>query len=445
MDFFTQFDLTQITILVIFGGVFAGIISEKLDKTIIVLIAACIILLGGFLGFEEAIHAIDFDTITLLMGMMLVVETLREVKLFDYLAIKLGIMTKGNPLFIFLFIGIATAVFSAFLDNVTTVLIIAPLMISLVKGIGLPPKIFVLSVIFLSNIGGAATLIGDPPNILIGSQVPSLTFASFLQYMSVPVIISCVALYFYYRIRKGDVIRSRNDNFTWLFTSNLMLQDLKRQQKALTIHPKIFFRSALVLFIILLGFFTHAITHIEPSVIALLGATLMLIAFHRHLDIHHLFARVEWPTLLFFACLFVVVGAMEHAGILEILSHELVSLTQNLWVLIMIILWASAILSAIVDNIPFVAVMIPVLKELMKSEVFAGDPKIHLLWWALALGACFGGNGSMIGASANVVTCAIAKSRGVNIGFKEFAIEAIPVTLISIIISSVYLSILYIW
>ncbi len=438
-------DPAQIVVLTVFVGVFIGILTEKIDKTIIVLVGAFFLITFGYLDFEHAIHAVDFDTICLLLGMMLLVEALREVKIFDWMAIKLGILTRGNPVLIFMLIGLSTAVFSAFLDNVTTVLIMAPLMISLSQGMGLPPKIFILSVIFLSNIGGAATLIGDPPNILIGSQVPGLTFGSFLQYLTAPVLVSIAAMFALWKWTKRDIIKSRNDNFSWLFASNLMLEDLKRQERSLRIPKSITIRSVTVFILVILGFFSHSITHMEPAVIAMLGATIMLAVFHRELNLHHLFAKVEWPTLLFFAGLFVVVGGMEEVGILEILAHQLTSITDNLWVLMMIVLFASAILSAIVDNIPFVAVMIPVLKELLSSPMFLNHPKAGLLWWALALGACFGGNGSLIGASANVVTVAIAESKGIKIGFKEFLKESIPITALTIFISAGYLTLLYFW
>ncbi|MCB0332534.1 MAG: hypothetical protein KDD55_03475, partial [Bdellovibrionales bacterium] len=308
-----------------------------------------------------------------------------------------------------------------------------------------PPKIFILSVIFLSNIGGAGTLIGDPPNILIGSQVPGLTFGSFIQYLTFPVVASIAALFLLWKWTKRDIIKSRNDNFSWLFASNLMLEDLKRQERSLRIPKSITIRSVGVFSLVLVGFFSHSITHMEPAVIALLGATIMLAVFHRELNLHHLFAKVEWPTLLFFSGLFVVVGAMEEVGLLEILAHQLTTITDNLWILMMVVLFASAILSAIVDNIPFVAVMIPVLKELLSSDIFMNHPKAGLLWWALALGACFGGNGSLIGASANVVTVAIAESKGIKIGFKEFAKDSVPVTAMTIFISAGYLTVLYFW
>ena len=433
----------QLTVLIVFIGVFAGIISEKLDKTLIVLAAALFLILTGYIEFKEAMHSIDYDTICLLMGMMLLVEGIREIHIFDWISIRLGLLTRGNPVLIFFMFGIATAVFSAFLDNVTTVLIIIPLIITLTRAIGLESKIFVLCLIFLSNIGGASTLIGDPPNILIGTQVKELTFISFIQYLTVPVVISAIVTFIYLGRTNKDVIKSRNKNFSWLFLSNLMLEDMKRKRDELKIPRSVMVRTIIVFGLVLFGFFTHPITHIEAATIALAGAALMLIVFHKSLDLHKVIAHIEWPTLLFFGGLFIIVGTMEHVGLLELISHELTSLTSNLLILLMIVIWASAILSALVDNIPFVAVMIPVLKDLMKQEPYASNPKSYLLWWALALGACFGGNGSMIGASANVVSCAIAKGRGVDIGFKEFAKFSIPVTFMSIVISSLYIAALY--
>ena len=439
----TEFMWTQIFVITVFISIFIGIILDKVDKTLLAVAGAVILMLGGVLDFEGAVHAIDFDTIGLLLGMMVFVEGLTEVGVFHWISLQLGLITKGNPLAIFLLLGIATAFLSAFLDNVTTVLILAPLMITLTQGIGLPPKIFLLSVIFMSNIGGAATMIGDPPNILIGSQVETLGFVDFLKYMTAPVLVSMVLVILYLKMAKRDLIRSRNSHFSWLFTSSLMLSDIRHQARSFHLSQKVKIKAFLVFAFVILGFLLHPIIHIEAPVIAITGAVLLLLSFHKEIDLHHLFGRVEWHTLLFFAGLFIVVGALEEVGVLELLSHLLISLTSDTLSLILLVLWASAILSAVVDNIPFVAVMIPILKDLLAQEPFQSNPKSHLLWWALALGACLGGNGSMIGASANVVTVGIARSRGVHINFVEFAKEALPVTLITIIIATIYLAILY--
>ena len=433
----------QLSVFVVFILVFAGIVLEKLDKTAIVLAGALFLVMFGYLDFEHAIHAVDFHTICLLLGMMVIVCCLNDVRLFEWTALRLGLMTRGSPVLIFVTFGFATAVFSAFLDNVTTVLIIVPLVISLARGMGLDPRPFVLCSIFLSNLGGAATLIGDPPNLLIGSQVKTLTFAMFIQYLTAPVIVSCAIAMLYLRWINRATVKSRSGTFNWLFLSNLTLEDIQRQAAELKIPASVGIRAAAVGGLVLVGFFSHAATHIEPSVVAMTGATLMLIVFHKELDLHKVIAHVEWPTLLFFAGLFVVVGAVEHVGLLEMVANFLMSLTQDVWVLLMLILWVSAILSGIVDNIPFVAVMIPVLQKLEATEPFASDPNTGLVWWALALGACFGGNATAIGASANVISVAIARSKGIEITFTSFLRESLPVTFMSIVVSSVYLSILY--
>ena len=433
----------QIVVSLVFILIFVGILTEKIDKTLIVMIGSAFLIMFGYIGFEEAMHAIDFDTIVLLMGMMILVDCLKELKLFDWLSLRLGLFTKGNPVLIFVLFGLATAVASAFLDNVTTVLIMIPLTISLTTGIGLPPKVFILEVIFLSNIGGTATLIGDPPNILIGSQVDTLGFVDFIVYLGPPAVVASILAIIFLKRTQRATIKSRNDNFGWLFLSNLMLEQMKRDLAKLAIPKPIFLKAAAVFGLVLFGFFSHSITHLEPPVVALAGAAIMLLAFRKQVDLHNVIHHVEWATLLFFAGLFIAVGALEHAHVLDMIAQFLVSVTNNLFIMLMIVLWSSAILSAVVDNIPFVAVMIPILKDLMESQAYAGNEKAYLLWWALALGACFGGNGSQIGASANVISCAIANSRGVPIGFKEFAKESIPVTLLTMVIATIYISILY--
>lgn len=486
----------QWVVLIVFTLVFVGIFMEILDKSILVLAAAGLLVVTGYIDFHSAIAAIDFDTICLLLGMMLVVACLTELKIFDWLAIRLALITRGNPIFVFLAFALSSAVLSAFLDNVTTVLILIPLVIMLTRGIGLNPIPYVLVTVFLSNIGGAVTLIGDPPNVLIGSQVSHMTFSDFPKYMMVPVLISTVAALIFLKWFYSDSIQSRGKKFGWLFASHLMLTDFRRRAAELVIPRDVAIRVSVVSALILVGFFMHGApggghggghgggghggghaalpaetntaavnpvfaagleiqpalyledptpadaraandhdaTHesdtshdgehgekivgvedgavgenaaaasddghgflaLSPPVVAIIGAVLMVVAFYKRLDVHHLMHHVEWTTLLFFAGLFVVVGAAEHVGLLNLISDKLVSLTDNPFVLIMIVLWSSAIMSGIVDNIPFVAVMIPVLKSLLDQPPFSDDPSSGLVWWALVMGACFGGNATMI-------------------------------------------------
>ncbi len=434
--------VNQLIVLCIFVAVFAGIIFDKIDKAIVALAGGAVIVLAGFLTFEKAIHYVDFETIGLLLGMMLLVACVQEVHVFEWVALKMAILSRGSPVLILISFGAATAVFSAFLDNVTTVLIMAPLVISISRGMGLNPLPFLLCCIFLSNIGGAATLVGDPPNILIGTKVPELTFGSFLKYMWAPVLVSGVLGLIYLKWANPG-IRSRRRDFPWLFASNLMLEQIRRQERELHIPASVMIRAVSVMAIVIAAFLSHTWLHLSVAMVAIAGAILMLVVFGRRVDFHKVAHHVEWPTLLFFSGLFIVVGAMEEVGILERLALWMVSLTDNTLVLIMLILWGSAILSGLVDNIPFVAVMIPVLQRMMSAEPLVSDGSSHLLWWALVMGACFGGNATMIGASANVVACAVGRSRGVPISFVQFVRTAIPVTLITLIVSSIYLTALY--
>ena len=414
-----------------------------LDRAGAALLGASLMVWLGVLSLEEAFAAIDFNTIALLLGMMIVVACLRELHIFDWLATRLALLTRGDPILIFVAFTGTCAILSAFLDNVTTVLVLVPLIIALTRGMGLDPTPYVLTTVFTSNIGGALTLIGDPPNILIGSLV-GIPFSAFPKYMFVPVALSAIGVVWLERLRNRATVRSRATHFGLLFTSKLFLTEFERRAAALRIERSVAWRSGLIGGVVLGGFFAHNVLHVEPAVVALVGAVLMLGAFHRTLDLHELLHHVEWTTLLFFSGLFVLVGAAEHTGLLEEISRGLVSLTNSVLPLILIVLWSSAIFSGIIDNIPFVAVMIPVLQGLMKTEPFnAPESNSHLLWWALVMGACFGGNATMIGASANVVSCGIANREGVRITFASYVKAALPGTILTIVISSVYLVALY--
>lgn len=434
----------QILALSIFLIVFVGLLTERVNKMVLSLLGAVSLIALNILTFEQAISAVDFGTISLLLGMMVLVDGLRELRLFDYLAVRLGLLTGGNPLWIYLVFGTATALCSAFLDNVTTVLIAVPLVLSLSRGLGLPGRPFILSVIFLSNIGGAATMIGDPPNILIGSQVPHLTFMMFLRYMTLPVVCAGMATLWYLQRHSCGILDSNSRNFKSLVLSRLLLEDLRRQAAELVVPRRVIVRCGTVFVLVLAGFISHSTLELEPAVIAITGSLLLLLFFGQELPVGRVLRGVEWSTLLFFMGLFVVVGALEQVGLLEVVAGWLLGATNSFWVLMMVILWGAAVLSAVVDNIPFVTLMIPIVLELLGRESFVGQAQGDLLWWALALGACFGGNGTLIGASANVVAAEKAAAQGVSITFAGFLRSSLPVTLICLFIASLYLSGLYI-
>lgn len=423
---------------VVFGCAFLMILSEKVDKTIVALTGAVVLLLLGIFPLEEAVSYIDFHTILLLMGMMIIVHIMRAAHLFQVTAIHLARITKGNPLYIFLIFCWITAIFSAFLDNVTTILVIVPITIQLTAGMGINPVFFILGEIFLSNIGGTATLIGDPPNILIGSAA-GFSFTDFLYMLTVPVVITVVLVTLYLVWKKWETVRPCNDNFQRLFTNNLMLENLEHTAEDLVVDKVIIYKVLTVFGITLLGFFTHAVTHIPASIIAVGGALLLMAVTNKEFHVHEVLMHIEWSTLLFFAGLFIIVGGLEHTGVLIMISNGIISLSDDILILSIIILWSSAIFSSVVDNIPFVAVMIPILGKIIAEHNFGVNVDPTILWWALSLGACFGGNGTMLGASANVVAIEITKHEKIPITFLSFLRWSIPVTFISLVVASFYL------
>lgn len=428
----------MIVAVTIFGSAFALIISEKVDKTIVALVGAVALLLTGIFDLHEAVTFIDFDTILLLLGMMIMVHIMQAAHFFQITALYLARVTKGNPLYVFLIFCWITALFSAFLANVTTILVVVPITIQLTAGMGINPIFFVMGEIFLSNIGGTATLIGDPPNILIGSAA-GFSFSDFLVKLSIPVILSGVLVTLYILWKNWSEARPCNDNFNRLFTNNLMLENLEHAAEELVVDKLIIYKVITVFAITILGFFTYSITGIPASVVAICGALLLMAATSKNFDVHQVLMHMEWSTLLFFAGLFIIVGGLEHTGVLVVVSNAIISLSDNILVLAIIILWASAIFSAVVDNIPLVAVMIPILTSIIAKGHFGADVDPNILWWALSLGACFGGNGTVLGASSNVVACEILKHNGRPITFLSFLKLSIPVTFITLLVSTVYL------
>lgn len=444
--------IERIVTIAIFASVFLAIISEKYDKTIVAMLGATALFIFpnfwsgdhfkfGILSLQQGIGYIDFNTILLLFGMMVIVYIMRCAHIFSVTALYLARITKGNPLSIFLVFCFITAIFSAFLDNVTTILVIVPITIQLTRGMGINPFFFILGEVFLSNIGGTATLIGDPPNILIGSAA-NFSFLTFIEMLWIPVTASTILVIGYLIWTNWKEVRPCFDDFKRLFTNNLMLQQIEHDAEQLKVDKKLITRVLIVFGLTMLGFFTHAITHIEASVVALVGAVMLMIMTHKEFNIHSILEHVEWDTLLFFASLFIVVGGIEQTDILKIASQAILSWTDNFTILLLIILWVSALFSSVVNNIPFIAVMIPLVQDIINSGDFVGVSDPMLLWWALSLGACLGGNGTMIGASANVVAVEIAKRDGIEISFVSFLRWSFPVIFITLAVSSVYLIIL---
>ncbi|MEZ5833563.1 MAG: ArsB/NhaD family transporter [Dongiaceae bacterium] len=415
---------------------YAAIMSEKLNRAIVALVGGGLMITLGMLNQKEAIAGIDFNTLALLTGMMLIVAITRRSGLFQYVAIRSVKVARASPAGILVMLAIVTAVFSAFLDNVTTVLLVAPVTLGICRELQVKPYPFLAAEIFASNIGGTATLIGDPPNIIIGSAA-HLTFSDFAVALTpiiiVILLVNCLLVH---------LIWGRSMQATPEAKARVMALD---HADAIT-DMVLLWKSLAVIALVILGFVAAHAIHMEAGTIALFGAAglLMLDNIGRSVEEQHhrlieSFNEVEWITIFFFVGLFIVVAGVERAGLLKLLADWLVRMTEgNLRLTGAAILWASALLSAIIDNIPFVATMIPVIKNM--APTFGGDQSLVPLWWALSLGACLGGNGTLIGASANLTVAGIGERAGVPFRFVEFAKVAFPLMLLSVVISHIYLA-----
>ncbi len=418
----------------IFVLTYAVIVTEKINRAIVSLIGAGLMITMGVINQELAIRGIDFNTLGLLTGMMVVVAITRKSGVFQYVAVWSAKKVGADPWGILLMLSIVTAIFSALLDNVTTVLLIAPVTLLITDELKVNPYPFLFAEIFASNIGGTATLIGDPPNIMIGSAV-GLSFNDFLINLApITPLILIITMGFIYVIwgrslKSSDEAKQRVMNYNELdaITDVVLLK-----------------KSLFVIAIVVTGFVLAHPLRLEPATIAMLGAALLLLLSNVGSDaetqsenVHKSFAEVEWVTIFFFVGLFIVVSGIEHAGLLDILGEQVVHFTGgDMLTTSMAIIWVSAIASAIVDNIPFVATMIPLIKSM--APTFGGADNLMPLWWSLALGACLGGNGSLVGASANLIVAGFAERAGHRIKFLPFMAMAFPLMILSIIIASVY-------
>jgi len=419
--------VSQVIAVAIFVAVIGVIVSEKLHRAACALIGAMLLILIGILEPKEALGFIDFNTIGVLIGMMMFVAVVKNSGIFEFLAIKSAKIAKGNPWRIMIAFMIITAVLSAFLDNVTTVLLIGPMTFSICQKLELNPVPYLMTQIMSSNLGGTATLIGDPPNIMIGSAA-DISFAQFAIYDGPIVVISMVAAVFMFRFIYGRGLSVSPEKMELIMQ---MDESEQIRDKAL------FIKSVIMIFLVALAFILHDALGLKTSIIALSCAALMIMIGRQ--DVEETVHDVEWPTIVFFAFLFIVVGGLEKVGIIQAIADLMVETTGTHYVILMlVILWVSAICSAVLDNIPFVATLIPLIMT-MEAEGIDVWP----LWWAVSIGACFGGNGTIIGASANVVLTGIAGRRGYPITFIDFLKIGAPVMLMSIVLATIYLLVLF--
>ena len=416
-------DVNQIVAIAVFVIVMLAIMTEKLHRSLAAITGAMLVLALHVMPFDAAMEHIDFNTLGVLLGMMLFVSVVKLSGVFEFLAIKCARVAKGDPWKIMLLFVLLTAVLSAFLDNVTTVLLIGPMTLTVCKLLDINPIPFFMTEILASNIGGTATLIGDPPNIMIGSAA-GYSFFDFILYdaPAVVIILAAVLVMFYFmygrKMHVDDEHRSR-----------IMELDEHAQIK----NQRLLKQSVVMTALVVVGFMAHGALGLESCIIALGAAGIIMLISGE--SIEEALSNVEWTTLSFFAGLFVIVGALAETGVIGMLANGLIDMTGgNVFITMLVLLIGSAVISSFLDNIPFVATMIPIL---LAMEATGMD--VTPLWWAVSLGACLGGNGTLIGASANVVLSDISKKHGYEISFATFFKTGFPIMLLTILIAGVYL------
>lgn len=413
----------KIIAVAVFLIVILLIITERVHRTAAAMAGAVVLILTGVMSADKALSYIDFNTIGVLVGMMIFVAIVRRSGMFEYIAVRAAKAVHGDPWKIMVAFTLITAVLSAILDNVTTVLLVGPMSIAIARMLKIDPVPFLMGQILASNVGGTATLIGDPPNIMIGSAA-HLSFMDFLDNTGfvvlfiLAVLILLMKIVYEKKIELGTVDTGAVENLD--------------PSKSIT-NRALMKKGIIVLICVIVGFMFHDKLGIESSVIALTAAAVMLIIGRE--DVNEAIQDVEWTTILFFMSLFVVVGGLTETGIIKELASKIIDATDgHPMVTMLVLLWASALLSSILDNIPFVATLIPLILAMQADGI-----DVTSFWWAISLGACLGGNGTMIGASANVVLSDISTKHGYPITFKSYLKVGMPFMLLSIVISTVFL------
>ncbi len=418
--------LDLVLAVAVFVATYAGITVEKVHKTLVALFGAMAVLLLGLISQEEAFKAVDWNVIFLLAGMMIIANTLKRTGLFRWLASKIIDWARGEPFRVLLLLSTLTALMSAFLDNVTTVVLIVPLTLFVATSLGISPVPFLISEVMASNIGGAATLIGDPPNIIIGSA-SGLDFGAFLLNMG-PVV---VVIYIVYLGLAALFFRKELK-----VPSEKREEAMAMKEDELITNRPLLVQGLIVLTLVIVGFLVHGPLHLGAATIAMSGAVVLL-AISRT-EVHNALSEIEWTTLLFFMGLFVLVEALITVGFIEIVARWLLDLTGgDLAATSLLLLWVSGIASGIVDNIPYTATIVPIVQDLGQSM------PITPLWWSVALGACLGGNATAVGASANVIVLSLAERAEHRISFGRFLRYGVAVTVISLLISTGYVWLRY--
>lgn len=417
----------QIIAIVIFAATIITVMTEKVHRAVAAVVGALLLILTGVLTVESGFSYVDINTIGVLIGMMLFVAIVKNSGIFEYIAIKAAKIAKGRPWPLMLLLCIITAVLSGFLDNVTTVLLIGPMTLAITNMLKTSPVPFFITQIMASNIGGTATLIGDPPNIMIGSAA-GLSFLDFVANTGLAVIFVLAAMLVCFYFIYGRKLHVEEDAMAEVLQLD--------ESKAIKDRP-LLIKSVVMIILVVFAFIFHSQLHLESSTVALTAAGIMLLIGRQ--DVEEAIAGVEWSTLIFFTGLFIVVGGLQETGVIQIVANTLVDMTAgHMTLTVLLILWVSAIISAFLDNIPFVATLIPLILTMESSGV-----DVAPLWWAVSLGACLGGNGTLIGASANVVLSGISNRHGFPITFASYFKVGFPLMLLSVGICTIYMLLRY--
>jgi Na+/H+ antiporter NhaD/arsenite permease-like protein len=416
----------------IFVVMYAAIVSEKVHRTVAAILGAVLMIAGGVMTEATAIGHIDFNTLGLLVGMMVIVAVTSRTGLFNYIAVAAAKKAQAEPVRLLVYLAVLTALCSAFLDNVTTVLLMVPVTFGITTKLKIDSRPYLLLQILASNIGGTATLIGDPPNIMIGSAAQGLTFGAFITNLAPIAIIDLAAVIAIVAFLYRKKLQTKPE---------LQAQIMQLDEKAELKDRRLLKKCLLVLSLTILAFFLHQMIGLESSIVALTGAFfLLLIVGKKDQFVEHALDGVEWTTIFFFIGLFIAVGGLIETGIIKDIAIAAMGITGgDVTLTSLFVLWLSAIVSSFLDNIPFVATMIPLIQDMGSMGITDLEP----IWWSLSLGACLGGNGTIIGASANLIVAGMASERGIHISFMRYLLLGFPLMLLTIMLSTVYIYLRY--
>jgi Na+/H+ antiporter NhaD/arsenite permease-like protein len=412
--------------LAVFLIVLAAFALDLVHRTPAALAGGILLVMAGAISDHEAIEAVHWETLGLLVGMMLLVGILKDSGVFGYLAIKSAQAANGHPGLVLIYLAFITAVLSAFLDNVTTVLLMFPVTMVIARILEEDPIPYLVVEVLASNIGGTATLVGDPPNIIIGTVVDGLTFMDFIVNLAPPIfVILIVTLGIVWLVHARKLRTTDEDRM------EIMALDAASEIK----DRSLLIRSGSIMGLTVIAFFLQQLTGFNPAIVALAGAAVAMLVCGP--EVEKVLHEVEWPTILFFVGLFVMVGALETTGFISMVAESLASASESLAITALIVMWGSGFASGIVDNIPFTATMVPVIEELAHARGYDAAT-VEPLWWSLSLGACLGGNFTLIGASANLVVAGLIGREGMKLSFWRFLLWGVPLTLVALAISSAY-------